>query len=208
MPLDTLLFFIFLFVLFLPGERLFPARSGQRVFRRGWWCDFLHTVVNPLLINAGAALLLGSMALGMRSLLPQGGRAMLSAQPFALQFVEIIVLSELAGYWAHRVSHRFSFLWRFHVVHHSAEELDWMVSHRQHPLEAIFLLGVANFPILVLGFPMSALGGFIVFQKLHTIFVHANLRVTLGPFRYLGALSGTGGRATRALRPLSCLSPS
>ena len=54
----TLLFLVLLLALFHPAERLFPARRTQRPWRRGSFHDLLHGVLNPLLINFGAALLL------------------------------------------------------------------------------------------------------------------------------------------------------
>ena len=33
-----------------------------------------------------------------------------------------MMVGETAYYWAHRLSHQIPFLWRFHAVHHSAEQ--------------------------------------------------------------------------------------
>ena len=39
-------------------------------------------------------------------------------------------------------------LWRFHAVHHSAEEMDWLVGFRFHPID-LLLLRVASLGPLV-----------------------------------------------------------
>ena len=47
-----------------------------------------------------------------------------------------LMLGDLLTYWFHRACHHYEFLWRFHAVHHSAERLDWLAAHREHPLFA------------------------------------------------------------------------
>lgn len=166
--------------LLLPLQILWPAQPQQPVWRKGLSVDLLHFCLNPFLINAGAALLLAGLAALLERLLPSALRTLLQAQPFALQVAEIFVLSELLSYWAHRLSHSVPVLWRFHAVHHSTEQLDYLAAHRQHPLEAVVLLGVTNLPILILGFDTTPLLTFIVVQKLYTAFVHANVQVGYG----------------------------
>ena len=170
---------LLLFVAILaPLELLFPAHK-QRPLRRGLVTDLFHFAVNPFLISAGSALLLA----GMAAVVPR----VQTAQPWALQFAEIFVISEVLEYWVHRLSHTIPFLWRFHAVHHSNTELDFLAAHRQHPLEAIWLLGVANLPIVALGFDVEPILGFILFQKLYTAFLHANVRIGYGRFTLLVA---------------------
>ena len=43
------------------------------------------------------------------------------------------LLGDLLIYWGHRLQHHSALLWRFHAVHHSAEHLDWLAAHREHP---------------------------------------------------------------------------
>jgi sterol desaturase/sphingolipid hydroxylase (fatty acid hydroxylase superfamily) len=164
---------LLLFVAVLaPLELLFPARK-QGPLRKGTLTDLLHFAVNPFLISAGSGLVLSGLAL----VVPK-----LPSQPWALQVAEIFVVSELLGYWAHRLSHSVPLLWRLHAVHHSNTEMDFLAAQRQHPLEAIWHLGVANLPIIALGFDVEPLLGFILLQKLYTAFLHANVRIGYGRF--------------------------
>jgi sterol desaturase/sphingolipid hydroxylase (fatty acid hydroxylase superfamily) len=50
-------------------------------------------------------------------------------QPRIAQGAELLVLSDLIGYWMHRLFHREP-LWKFHAIHHSSEELDWLSATR------------------------------------------------------------------------------
>jgi sterol desaturase/sphingolipid hydroxylase (fatty acid hydroxylase superfamily) len=79
-------------------------------------------------------------------------------------------------------------LWRFHAVHHSAEHLDWMAAHREHPLDGIVTQILLNLPGIVLGLSFEALGAVVVIRGFWAVFIHSNVRLPVGPLRYvLGA---------------------
>lgn len=172
-------------MLLMPLELLFPARASQRLWRRGAIIDLIYFALNPFLINLGMVLGLAGMSAALDWLLPMPLRTTLSHQPLWLQLIEIFLIAEISGYWIHRLSHRSEFLWRFHAVHHSNTELDWLAAHRQHPLEAIWLLAVANLPVLLLGFPMDSMLSVVLLQKFYTAFLHANVRIGYGRFGQL-----------------------
>src|SRR3954454_2582080 len=108
----------FLFVLFVPLEKLFALRRDQKVFRRGLVTDLTHILVNNLLITVGVIVLVAASALpfiwirrvGIADLLP----AVVSI-PLAVALVFV------GSYWGHRLTHTVPMLWRFHAVHHSIE---------------------------------------------------------------------------------------
>jgi sterol desaturase/sphingolipid hydroxylase (fatty acid hydroxylase superfamily) len=108
-----------------------------------------------------------------------------AAQPWWLQAVEVIVLSDFLIYWAHRFQHNNEFLWRFHKVHHSAEHLDWLAAHREHPLDTIYTVGIINLPAFILGFPLETIAGFIAFRGIWAIYIHSNVRLPIGKLRML-----------------------
>lgn len=74
---------------------------------------------------------------------------------------------------------------RFHAVHHSAEHLDWLAAHREHPLDTIYTVGIINLPAFILGFPLETLAGFIAFRGVWAIYIHSNVRLPIGPLRVL-----------------------
>lgn len=177
--------FCFLAALFRPLESAFPARPGQRFFRPDWFTD-LCFFFGQYLLWSGLVLLGISGAAGIiDGIVPDGFRAAVASQPFWLQSVEVILLSDVLIYWGHRLQHRVEFLWRFHSVHHSAEHLDWLAAHREHPLDSIYTVGLINLPALLLGFSLEALVGFIAFRGIWAIYIHSNVRLPIGPLRYL-----------------------
>jgi hypothetical protein len=117
-----------------------------------------------------------------------GFRSAVAGQPWWLQAVEMILLSDFLIYWGHRLQHRVPLLWRFHSIHHSAEHLDWLAAHREHPLDTVYTVGLINLPAFLLGFPLETLAGLIAFRGIWAIYIHSNVRLPIGPLRwFIGA---------------------
>ena len=118
-------------------------------------------------------------------IVPAEIRQAVASQPWWLQVVMLVILSDVLIYWGHRLQHRVGFLWRFHAVHHSAEHLDWLAAHREHPLDTIYTVGLINLPAFIVGFPSESLAGFLTFRGLWAIYIHSNVRLPTGPLRIL-----------------------
>ena len=177
--------FLFLVVVFRPLEMAFPACRGQRFFRPAWFLDLCFFLGQYLLWSGLVFWALTYFGQWLGAIVPSDFRHEVAAQPWWLQALEVIALSDFCVYWGHRLQHRSSFLWRFHSVHHSAEHLDWLAAHREHPLDTIYTVGLINLPAFVLGFPLETLTGFIVFRGLWAIYIHSNVRLPIGPLRAL-----------------------
>ncbi|MBL4704727.1 MAG: sterol desaturase family protein [Flavobacteriales bacterium] len=99
--------------------------------------------------------------------------------------MEVVFFSDLFIYWAHRLQHQWSFLWRFHKVHHSAERLDWLAAHREHPLDTIYTVTIINLPAILLGFNLDLIAGLIAFRGIWAVYIHSNVRLPIGPLKML-----------------------
>src|SRR5262249_16794253 len=138
--------FLFLTLVFRPLELAFPARSGQRFFRPAWFTDLCFFLGQYLLWSGLVLSVLVYLSHWFDGAVPLGFRQMVGSQPWWLQAVEVILLSDFCIYWGHRLQHRVGFLWRFHAVHHSSEHLDWLAAHREHPIDTIYTLSIINLP--------------------------------------------------------------
>lgn len=177
--------FAYLFLAFRPLECVYPAWPGQPFFRRGFTTDLCFFLGHYLIWIAAVMAILTDVIPWLHGLVPLAVRRFVAGQPFALQFLEVVLLGDLLIYWAHRAQHRFDILWRFHSVHHSAERLDWLAAHREHPLDTIYSVIIMNLPAYALGFLPHVLAMFITFRGLWAIFIHSNVRIPLGPFGLL-----------------------
>lgn len=180
--------FLLLFLIFRPLERVFPAKPNQPFRRPHWLVDLSFFFGQYLFWNGLVLWLLTRFGNGIREVIPQSFRDTVASQPLWLQAICVILISDFFIYWGHRFQHRFEFLWRFHVIHHSAEHLDWLAAHREHPLDSIYTIGLLNLPIWITGFPIQTIGLLIAFRGVWAIFIHSNVKLPIGPMRVvLGA---------------------
>jgi sterol desaturase/sphingolipid hydroxylase (fatty acid hydroxylase superfamily) len=147
--------FVFLCLVFRPLELAFPARSGQRFFRPAWLTDLGLFAGKYLVWNGLVFWLLGSAGVWLQGSVPAGFRAAVASQSWWAQAIEIVFLSDVCVYWGHRLQHRVGWLWRFHSIHHSAQHLDWLAAHREHPVDTVYTLTLINLPAFLLGFPLE-----------------------------------------------------
>jgi sterol desaturase/sphingolipid hydroxylase (fatty acid hydroxylase superfamily) len=176
---------LFLSILFRPLEMAFPAKPKQAFFRPAWFTDLAFFLGQYLVWNS---LVVGLLLWAREAFQPAwivGLRTSVGSQPWWLQFFAIILLSDFFIYWGHRLQHRLPFLWRFHSVHHTAEHLDWLAAHREHPLDTVYTMGLINLPAFLLGFPLQTIAGFIAFRGIWAIYIHSNVRLPIGPLRML-----------------------
>lgn len=181
----TALSLLMLVLVFVPLERVFPARRGQPLRRPGLLTDLAFFLGQSLLWAGLAASLLLLVHGLLAPHIPLSLRTWSFDLPLAARVGLALVLGDLVTYWFHRACHRFDCLWRFHAVHHSAEYLDWLAAHREHPVDGLLTQLCINLPGIALGLSFPELGGLAVFRALWAIFIHSNVRLPLGPLRLL-----------------------
>lgn len=179
-----LLSFGLLALMFGPLERAFPARRGQRVLRPAWGTDLLFFAGQSLLWSGLILLALQWLAARLDGWLP-ATRGVVAGWPWWLQVAAALLAGDLCVYWVHRAQHRFEWLWRFHGVHHTAEHLDWLAAHREHPVDGLITRAAINLPAILLGVPVGAVAGLVVFRGVWAIFIHSNVRLPLGPLEWV-----------------------
>lgn len=187
--LDWFLLDLFLLaLLFVPMERLFARLPDQPVFRPGWTTDLAHFLVSHILVQVLMLLTLTPAAVLFRFALGSGLQRAVSAQPGGLQFLEIVLVADLAEYAVHRTFHRVGFLWKFHAVHHSSRAMDWLAGSRLHLVDIVVTRALAFIPLYVLGFSQAPVYAYLVFVGFHAVFIHANVRFRFG---WLAQVVGT-----------------
>ena len=177
--------FVVLVVMFVPLERAFTARREQKTFRPHFVVDLAFFAGQYLVFQAVSISLLLAVRDGVAAHTPSSLETALASIPWPAKAVLAVVLGDLAVYWFHRACHHFDLLWHFHAVHHSAEHLDWLAAHREHPFDGIATQMLQNLGAFVLGFPLELIAGFIAFRGMWAIYVHSNARLPLGPLKWL-----------------------
>jgi sterol desaturase/sphingolipid hydroxylase (fatty acid hydroxylase superfamily) len=145
----------------------------------------VHYLINGAALQIGLVIAVAVVGTVLRAFVPASCRAVVAASPSWVQIVAVLAIVSVGGYAGHRAAHEVPFLWRFHRVHHSIRELDWLAANHLHPLDQIFIRSAAVIPVYALGFGRVSLGVFVVVLTLQAIFIHANVRMTFGPLRWV-----------------------
>ena len=182
--------FAVLALFFWALNRVVPAIKTQRFVRSGFWTDCCYWLwaatfnraQGPLAVGLLSAL--GAWIAGVEFAEIRDGRGPLAAQPIALQIIEVFLIGDFLAYWEHRIRHS-RLAWRFHAVHHSPNELDWLSAKRVHPIDNLVPLFMRTAPILVSGFAAFPIALYMAASAYWPIVCHANLNWKLGPFSHV-----------------------
>ncbi len=180
------LWLILLLIVFVPLERIFGDRA-QRVFRRSFGADLFYYFLNGIVPKLLMIVPITALTAVLHRLVPLGFYSSIAAMPLWLRLAAALVANEMGGYWGHRWSHEIPFLWRFHAIHHSAEEIDWLVTAKAHPVDMFFTHLCALLPLYVLGLaqPLGDQVDFVpvaitAVSMYWAYFLHANVKWRFG----------------------------
>lgn len=91
----TGLSFFFLALVFRPLELAFPAKPGQRFFRPAWFTDLCFFLGQYLVWGTLVYWILSHFSYLLDGIIPHGFRTSVASQPWWLQVLEVIFLSDL-----------------------------------------------------------------------------------------------------------------
>lgn len=169
-------------------EGAIPLLSLQ--YKKDKWrhasVNFTFTIIH-LLIHTGFAILIVKLSDACKEE-DVGLVNWLNTSALLTIIISFLVLDFFGGWLVHLVQHKTRILWRFHLVHHSDNNVDVTTGLRHHPIESVlrgvfFLIGV-----LVSGSPMYAVMIYQTLLVLSTQFTHANISLPNwidGPLSYL-----------------------
>ncbi|HME09695.1 MAG TPA: sterol desaturase family protein [Bryobacteraceae bacterium] len=180
-----------LMAIFVPLERFF-ALHRQRIFRKAFATDLVYYFLSGLVPNLLLLAPMSVAAWALHSFAPSGMYARMGAMPVWARFAAAMIVGEVGSYWGHRWMHQVPMLWRFHAIHHSAEEIDWLVNTRAHPVDLAFTRMCAFLPMYLLGLAQPMAGTLDLVPVLITLagtvwgfFIHANVKWRFGKLEWL-----------------------
>jgi sterol desaturase/sphingolipid hydroxylase (fatty acid hydroxylase superfamily) len=184
--LDWLILDLFIMaVIFLPIEMVFPKRAHQNRFHEEWRTDLIYFAIGHLLIQffgvivqKPASMFFGGMDLG-------GLQDFVRSLPFAVELFAAFLITDLFQYWIHRLFHNSRYLWRFHAVHHSVREMDWLAGSRMHFVDVVLTRSFTYIPLYVCGFSPLVFNTYIIVIAIHAVYIHSNTRLNPGILKYV-----------------------
>jgi sterol desaturase/sphingolipid hydroxylase (fatty acid hydroxylase superfamily) len=177
--------------LFFALELLKPWREKQPKFRKDFWLDFFYMFFNFFLFhliiyNAGSEVLVNAFTdllglIGINNLVALE----VGSWPVWVQLFTLFIVRDFVQWNVHRLLHAVPFLWEFHKVHHSVEQMGFAAHLRYHWMETIVYRFIEYLPLAMIGFGIDDF--FIVHMFTLAIghFNHSNIKVPLGPLKYI-----------------------
>ena len=171
-------------LLILVFQSLFPNRLAFRNLLSNWRVNLPMALINTLLVSLLCGACVCTWALTVRN---SGiGLFEFARFPYWSEIIATIVLLDFVAWLWHRANHTFSFLWRFHSVHHSDAIFDASTAYRFHPGEILLALGIRLLAVALTGLPIMGLVAFEVVYGFFNLFVHSDIRVPNTAERFLG----------------------
>jgi sterol desaturase/sphingolipid hydroxylase (fatty acid hydroxylase superfamily) len=98
--------------------------------------------------------------------------------PLVINTILGLMLLDLIGAWfIHFLEHKVTWMWQFHLIHHTDTHLDTTSANRHHPGESVFRFVFTSMAVFLVGAPIWL---FFLYQSLSLVlsqFNHANIHV-------------------------------
>lgn len=165
----------------MPHERQWQENDGQ-IF-----ADIAHTLLSKGVVQ-GLVAFAGVFGLTklVTPLIDPGYGIWPRDWPLWIQVIMGLIAAEFGLYWAHRVSHEFHPLWRFHAVHHSVTRL-WIVNTgRFHFINSLVSIVLGMSILVGLGAPMEVVLWLSAITAYIGLLTHCNIEMNfVWPLSYI-----------------------
>jgi len=171
--------------LFTLLEFVLPAAGPRKPFK-GWMLNLkvllLASLAGPVmaaLVGTCVVALGGVLGLGWIDLRFSTGHGI---GALVVAFLLSQFIWDFFYYWLHRLQHESPFLWQEHKLHHMDEQFSAATGLRQHWLDSLLIGSAVTLPMTIL-FKLDPIQGAIgsSLSFVWATFVHANIRLHLGP---------------------------
>jgi len=182
---DRLLFLLCAAMIFVPLEQILPRLKHKKILRADLKLDLAYMLVGATLTMLVSVVFITLVVGALDDHIPAFIQSQVRSQPLWAQVIMLIILGDFYYYWMHRLFHRVPFLWKFHAVHHSIEELDWIAAYRTHPVDTAITNSGVLILALLLDVSAAALAIFSVQFSWHSLLKHSNVKVGWAPLRWV-----------------------
>ncbi|PHN04821.1 sterol desaturase family protein [Flavilitoribacter nigricans] len=91
--------------------------------------------------------------------------------------VGLMLLDLIGAYAVHYIEHRVKWMWRFHLIHHTDQNVDTTTANRHHPGESVFRFVFTTVAVFIVGAPMWMVFLYQTLSVILTQFNHSNVRM-------------------------------
>lgn len=172
-------------------EIVSPWRKNQPKFRKDFWLDFFYMFFNFFLFsliiyNAASDVIVNFFndalaSIGITNLVAFE----VMTWPLWAHLLLGFVVRDFVQWNIHRLLHRSDFLWEFHKVHHSVQQMGFAAHLRYHWMENIVYRSIEYIPLALIGIGLRDFFIIHIFTLAVGHFNHSNFKLNLGPLKYI-----------------------
>lgn len=161
-----------------------PWRKDQAKFRKDFWLDFFYMFFNfflfSLIIYNAASDVVVNLFKDFLGLFGVENLLALEVQswPTWVHLLVGFLVRDFVQWWVHRLLHRSSFLWEFHKVHHSVEQMGFAAHLRYHWMENVVYRTIEYIPLAMIGIGLRDFFVIHIFTLAVGHFNHSNITVS------------------------------
>lgn len=172
-------------------EIVFPWRKNQPIIRKDFWIDAFFMFFNFYIFKLVIFIAFSEVTATFFHNLIGGDVTSfalfdMTGFPIWVQLLIFFVATDFIQWFTHVLLHRFNFLWRFHKVHHSIEQMGFAGHLRYHWMENVIYTPMKYLMVMLIG-GFTPEMAYIVFYSAIAIghINHANVGWSYGLLKYI-----------------------
>lgn len=173
-------------------EIAFPWRKDQKIIRKDFWMDGFYMFFNFFIFSLiGFAAISNVFSEAFNDFLYNtfGIKNWIAIEINSwakwAQLLFLFVLRDFIHWNTHVLLHRVPWLWEFHKVHHSVEQMGFAAHLRFHWMENVVYKVIEYIPLGMIGFGIQDYFLVYMFATVIGHLNHANIYLPLGPLKYI-----------------------
>lgn len=173
-------------------EIIVPWRKNQPVVRKDFWLDAWYMFFNFFVFSLiGYAAISNVVVYWVRGAFSEVFGISrfdiidVRLWPWWGQMLTLFLVRDFVQWNIHRLLHRVPFLWKFHKVHHSVEQMGFAAHLRFHWMETVVYRAIEYLPLALFGFSLTDFFAVHIFAVLVGHLNHANINLDYGPLKYI-----------------------
>ena len=91
--------------------------------------------------------------------------------------VGLLILDFISSWLIHWIEHKVPLLWKFHVIHHSDQQIDTTSANRHHPGESVFRFIFTVLAVFIVGAPLWLVFLYQSMSAMFSQFNHSNINL-------------------------------
>ncbi|MDH4277187.1 MAG: sterol desaturase family protein [Acidimicrobiia bacterium] len=169
-------------------EYIIPARPDQRGVGPNVVMDALYMLIHLPVFSAFMVFISGPISDYLAANASWAVVDTTREWPLWLAALVGLMIADFGAWIAHLLKHKVSWIWRFHMIHHSQPRMSMFTANRTHPIDALFESFLLLLPFFFLFPSITEKAGAVFLLGLlpgwYVRFQHANIRTNMGPVRY------------------------